>query len=231
MDNNIQKMLQEKIIIKYGAILNHYLENCFENKHLDDEVVNYIADDIYLQYTKKDEKYLVLTSCRKYILQSIELKKVEYKSIKHKELRKLYGSRSNIFSEEQLLIVLSLLNRKEFNYLIDKYYCYNNVVNNDKYDKKIIEYFSGSGDAKGYFCAQGFERTKIESKDIYSCILFLPQYFFRQIGENGILLPHPIINEHYFTVTRINKYNLSLGYTIAVAVIIIIGFIFYLFFT
>ena len=228
MDNNIKEKLQEKIIIEYETILNHLLENCFHDKHLDDEVINYIVNDVCFQYTEKDERYLILTSCRKYILQSIELKKVKYESIKHKELRELYGVRLNIFSEEKLLIVLSLLNRKEFTYLINKYYCYCDAVNNDKYDKKIIEYFSGLGDAKGYFYVHGFKRTKIDSKDIYGCILFLPQYFFRQIGESGILLPHPSVNKNNLVVAKINKYNLSFGYKIAVAVIIIIGFIFYL---
>ena len=185
------------------------------------EIIDYIKENAAYASSRKSQICNILNCGRKYVLKSISNQTIDYENIKHAECKLLYGRHLIEFSEEKLLCLLSLLNRNEFDYLVEKYYRFNNIPYNNAYEEKISEVFNGVKDAKGYYYSNSLSFVDVEALDLYGCLDDLPEYFYYQIDNKDELLKHSSFYKNRFIAKKVNGYNVSLK-SVAVTIVLLI---------
>lgn len=186
------------------------------------EVVSYIKENAAYGSNRKSQTCNILNCGRKYVLKSISDQTIDYGNIKHAECKLLYGRRLIEFSKDKLLCLLSLFNRREFDYLVEKYYRFNKIPYNNAYEEKISDVFNGKKDARGYYYSNSLPFVDVEALDLYGCLDDFPEYFFYQIDNRDELLKHSSYYKRRFIAKKVNGYNVSLKSIVVTIVLLII---------
>lgn len=206
-----------------------WLENYYEV--VDMEVVWQRAVDNYRIWGESPENEVLVFDCfRKYVLELIRSGKVTPKAscMYLQEYIKRPGEGSNELHEHSLKGILSLFERKQFDYFISRYYYMDsNVKYNWRLELQIARLFLGIGTGRFALLWEGIKYLKPGVGRYVGYLDSIPTHFLGQIGKKGDIDWHRDMKAsfHLKTKYRTRKFGYVMYLVILPVVMIAMYFI------
>lgn len=200
----------------------------YKNAAIDDLLERYPNVQLYVEM-----KYELMKSLLSILISDIRNKKLKSSDFIHPLLKQLAENPSTemLENESYLLCVLSLLERKQFDYLVHRYFLLEKVEENQQLERSIQKIFEGKGRAHGYFVANQLIGETITSDTYIIMMSKLPDFFIEQIPRNSILQMHSICTKHSLHATVANhtyrRLQILLALVPCMILLIILFFVFY----
>lgn len=223
--------LEQGMILSLKAEYSEYLSECI-HRFVGNDIRAYTvlsADTIFGKAIEDlteyeigtDMKNIVFLVFREELLEKAA--KGEITTSPENNLLWRYISHSGTYedcSEQDLNIILSFLNRKTFDYLVDRYFFLKNIPEQKRLERKIRHAFLGKGDIHMTYAVKKMQKHKCRDIDIIHYMRKMPRWFLCQIGNGKkALVSHPSSLDHLLLRHRFAARRKALPLVVGIAAV------------
>lgn len=216
-------MKRKELYQRYGFDSITVQRAVFENyrpyvvKHLDSMLVD--ASEIQVDDIIKDAivripqldmecniDVLVFDCLRKRLTELLRMGRVQPKpnrNLLNKYKEYILDDFVNAYSDEELECILSCFRRNSFNYFINRYFYFDDLIKyNNREEKAIRKLFEGKGDVRPLYLWNQWKSHAVSSEAYMYALNSIPFFFLNQISGKGDLISHPSANKYSILKTR-----------------------------